>query len=97
MILKNDDFVTNADGILTTEDGRAFSNFVDGFVAQEVNFPEATVILLRLFEIETSAPGQIVSAAKANQVRMSPQSARKLGEILLRSADQAQGVGEPKQ
>jgi hypothetical protein len=92
-----DSFITTDDGLLTDGEGMALATFVDSFKLLEMHFPEASVILLRLFEKETSAPGQPVSAREANQVRMSAQSARRLAELLNQAADDLEGRQQPRQ
>lgn len=93
----SDSFVTTEDGLLTDKNGNALATFVDSFKLLEMHFPEASVILLRLFDHGTTATGQRVSAREANQVRMSAQSARRLAKLLNQAADALEGRQQPRQ
>ncbi|MBO9451463.1 hypothetical protein J7426_14410 [Tropicibacter sp. R16_0] len=95
--MSENEFNTTDDGLLVDQEGKALATFVDSFRTLELSFPEATVILLRLYESGSAKPGQRVSARKANQVRMSPATARRLAKHLLSAADEIEGVGAPRQ
>lgn len=91
------DIIVGQNGFLSDRNGKAVCPFVDSCKASILEFPEAHVILLRLYDHAENAPGQTVPAGEAHQVRMSARTARRLAAALLDAADEMEGIGEPRQ
>lgn len=85
------------DGFVRDDDGALLRPFVDSCKTAVLEFPQAQVILLRLYDHAENAPGQTEPGGAAHQVRMSARTARQIAAALLCAADEMEGIGEPRQ
>lgn len=84
--------VTGSDNLLRAPDGTIPAEFVDTFSLAILEFPQASVIALRLYET-SAADGPTAGV----QVRLSAQSAQRLAHLLSDAAAALLGQGQPRQ
>lgn len=78
-----------ADGLGRDARGVIPARFVDSFTTAELVHPGASVIALRLYEAAPGSPqpGARIPRSDLLQVRMSPDRARALAQLLTEAAD----------
>lgn len=91
------DFTTDKNGFLGDGNGNTLMPFVDSFSACALDFPEAHIILLRLYDVAKAEQPGPVPLAQAHQVRMSTRTARRLAADLVRLADLMEGETATRQ
>lgn len=87
------------DGFLQTNSGGFTAEFVNSVRTGLVEFPQITVICLRLYESGTADPatGHAGPETLGVQVRMSARAAREVARQLSDCADEIEGVRHPRQ
>jgi hypothetical protein len=97
--LKDKRITTGPDGLLYLTPNQPVSAFVDSARLAEVNFPNADLILLRLYDSggPESRTGAQVPPEHAHQFRLSADTARRLAHDLLQAADRIDGHGASRQ
>lgn len=72
------------------------AQFINAVVTAELVHPKASAVGLALYDT-TANPGEAGHRDQPFRFRISAQSARRIAQALLASADEIEGTGQPRQ